>query len=57
MQIMQWVNKNYSPVALFGAEPLQTSAYGINILIGKEPFQRSTFGIKILKRNSKSPQL
>ena len=34
-QIMQWVNHNYTPVALIGAEP----------------FQSKVFGIKILKRN------
>ena len=31
--VMQWVRQNYQPVYLIGAEPLQTGAFGIEILM------------------------
>jgi len=30
--VMQWVRRNYEPVELIGAEPLQSGAFGIKIL-------------------------
>jgi hypothetical protein len=30
--VMQWVRRNYEPVELIGAEPLQSNAFGIKIL-------------------------
>jgi hypothetical protein len=30
--IMAWVNERYRPVALFGAEPLRDSRFGIRIM-------------------------
>lgn len=49
-RIMQWVNLHYTPVALFGNEPLQQDSSGTSILIGKDNSQTGIFGIKILKR-------
>ncbi len=30
--VMQWVRQNYKPVELIGSEPLQSGAFGIEIL-------------------------
>ena len=30
--MMQWVRRNYQPVELIGAEPLQSGTFGIRIL-------------------------
>jgi 4-amino-4-deoxy-L-arabinose transferase-like glycosyltransferase len=38
--VMQWVRRNYKPVELIGAEPLQSSAFGIKILKRLPPGMR-----------------
>ncbi len=32
VELMQWIDKNYRPVQLFGSEPLQNGLFGIKIL-------------------------
>jgi hypothetical protein len=32
LEVMQWVRRNYEPVELIGAEPLQSGAFGVKIL-------------------------
>jgi hypothetical protein len=32
VELMQWIDKNYQPVELFGGEPLQNGLFGIKIL-------------------------
>jgi hypothetical protein len=39
--VMQWVRRNYEPVYLIGAEPLQSGAFGIKILKRLSPERRA----------------
>jgi hypothetical protein len=41
LDVMEWVRRNYQPVELIGAEPLQSGAFGIKILKRLSPERRA----------------